>query len=188
MELLDLIIIIPIRKVFLPQILLELFPLQFSFDDPLYLIEVFPPNGWFSIQIEYGNSYLHVSWIIMHLKALHYPKKPSFSLLSSLYLTIKCRRFGFLKFIPRAIPIVSFSFPFTRIWTCIPAGFFRVRWSTRIPSPSPNAALTTFQSCYTSSRVYLSLQVCQNLQHWSIQLMLLFLRFNQDSHGSCNIW
>ena len=34
----------------------------------------------------------------------------------------------------------------------------------------------------------LSLQVYQTLQHGSIQLMLLFLGFNQASHGGCNIW
>ena len=60
MELLDLVIIIPVRKVFPPEILLELFPLQFPFTDLLYLLEVFPPNGCLSIQIEYGNSGLHV--------------------------------------------------------------------------------------------------------------------------------
>ena len=39
----------------------------------------------------------------------------------------------------------------------------------------------------TIPRVYLSLQVYQTLQHSSIQLMLLFLGFNQASHGGCNI-
>ena len=61
MELLDLVIIIPVRKVSLPEILLELFPFQFPFTDLLYLPKVFPPNGFPSIQIEYGNSCLHVS-------------------------------------------------------------------------------------------------------------------------------
>ena len=61
MELLDLFIIIPVRKVFLLEILLELFPLQFPFTNLLYVLEVFPPNGCPSNQIEYGNSCLHVS-------------------------------------------------------------------------------------------------------------------------------
>ena len=84
--------------------------------------------------------------------------------------------------------MVSLSFSFVRRRTWIPAGFFRVRWSTRSPSPSPSTALTAFWSCGTSSRVYISLQVCRTLQHCSIQLMLLFLGFNQASHGGCNIW
>ena len=37
------------------------------------------------------------------------------------------------------------------------------------------------------SIVYLSLQVCQTLQHGNIQLMLLFLSFNQAPHSRCNI-
>ena len=156
MEILNLVIIIPVKEVFLPEILLELLPLQFPFTDPLYLLEVFPPNGCSSIQIKYGNSCLHVSGIIMHLKVLLYPKKPSFSLLSSLYLTIKCRRLSFLKFIPRAIPMVSFSFLMRR-WTFIPAEYFRIRWSTRSPSPSPSVAITGFLTCCISSRVYLFL-------------------------------
>ena len=125
---------------------LELFPLQFSFTDPLYLPEVFPPNGFSSIQIEYCNSYLHLSWIILHLKLLLDPKNPSFSLLSSLYLTIKCRRFSFPKFISRVIPMVPSSFPFLRRWTCI---------STGNPSSSHSAALTAFWSWCTSSKIYL---------------------------------
>ena len=123
----------------------------------------------------------------MHLKVLLYPKKPSFSFLSRLYLTIKCRRFSFPKFISRAIPMMSSSFPLMRRWTCISTGFFRIRWSTRIPSPSPSAALTAFWPWCTPSRIYLFLQVCQTLQYGSIQLMLLFLGFNQASHGGCNL-
>ena len=61
MEFLNLVIIIPVREVFLLEILLELFPLKSPFIDPLYLLEVFPPNGYPAIQIEYGNSCLHVS-------------------------------------------------------------------------------------------------------------------------------
>ena len=102
--------------------------------------------------------------------------------MSRLYLTIKCRRFSFLKFIPRAIPMVSYSSLFMRRWTCISTGFFGVRRSTGSPSPSPSAALTSF-----SPRVYLPLQICQTLQHGSIQLNLLFLGFNQASHGGCNL-
>ena len=96
MEPVNLVIIILVREVFMPEILLGLFPLQFPFTDPLYLLEVFPPNGCSSIQIKNGNPCLHVSWIILHLKVLLYPKKPSFSLLPSIYLTIKCRRLTFL--------------------------------------------------------------------------------------------
>ena len=156
MELLDLVIIIPVRKVFLPKILLELFPLQFPFTDLIYLLEVFPPNGFPSIQIEYGNSCLHVSWIILHLKVLIDPKKPRFSFLSHLYLTINSRRFRFPKFISRAIPMVPSSFLMRR-WTCIPTGYFRIRWSTGSPSSSPSAALTAFWSWCTSSKIYLFL-------------------------------
>ena len=160
MKLFDLIIIILVREVLLLEILLELFPLKSPFTDPLYLFEVFPPNGCSSIHIEYGNSYLHVSWIILYLEVLLYPKEPSFSFLSHLYITIKCRRFSFPKFISRAIPMVPSSFSFMRRWTCISIGFFRVRWSTGNPSPFPSAALTAFQSWCTLSRIYLSLQVC----------------------------
>ena len=53
--------------------------------------------------------------------------------------------------------------------------------------PSPSIAFTAFWSFRTSSKIYLSLQVFQTLQHCSIQLMLLFLGFNQASHGGCNI-
>ena len=60
MEFLNLIIIIPFREISLIKILLELLPLQSPFTDPLYLLEVFPPNGGSSIQIVYGNSCLHV--------------------------------------------------------------------------------------------------------------------------------
>ena len=182
MELLNLIIIIPVREVFLLEILLELFPLQFPFTDLLYLLEVFPPNGCSSILIKYGKSCLHVSWIILYLIVLLYPKNPSFSFLSRLYLTIICKRFSFPKFILRAIPMVFSSSPFMRRWTCISTGFFIIRWSTRSPSSSHSAALTAF-----SPRVYMPLQICQTLQHGRIQMMLLFLGFNQDSHGGCNI-
>ena len=122
----------------------------------------------------------------MHLKVLLYPKKPSFNFLSSSYLTIKGSRFSFLKFILREIPMVSSSSPFMRRWACIPTGSFRIRWSTRIPSPSPSAASAAFWPCCISSRVYIFLQVCQTLQYGSIRLMLLFLGFNQASHGGCN--
>ena len=55
-------------------------------------------------------------------------------------------------------------------------------------SSSPSTTLTTFWFWCTSSRIYLSLQAYQTLQHGSIQLVLLFLGFNQASHGGCNIW
>ena len=74
-----------------------------------------------------------------------------------------------------------------RIITWIPTGFFRIGWSTRSASPSPSAALTAFWPWCTPSRIYLSLQVFQNLQYGSIQLILLFLGFNQASHGGCNL-
>ena len=61
MELLNLVIIITVKEVFLLEILLELFPLKSPFTDPLYLLEVVTPNGFPSIQIEYGNPFLHVS-------------------------------------------------------------------------------------------------------------------------------
>ena len=53
----------------------------------------------------------------------------------------------------------SFSFTRSRAW--IPTIFFRVRWSTRIPS-YPSTTLTTFWFCYTPSRVYLSLKFYEN--------------------------
>ena len=109
MELFDLVIIVPVREVFLHEIILEPFPHKSSFTGPPYLLEVLPPNGCPSIQTEYGNPCLHVPQIILNLKVLLYPKKPSFNLLSSLYFTIK-RRFSLLKFIPRAIPISLFFF------------------------------------------------------------------------------
>ena len=114
MELLNLVSIITVREVFLLEILLELFPLKSPFTNPLYLYEVFPPNGCPSIQIEYGNPCLHVSRLFLNLEVLLYPKKPSFSFLSNIYLTIKCRRFILLKFIPRVIPMVPPSFSFMR--------------------------------------------------------------------------
>ena len=43
-ELLDIVIIIPVKEVFLPEILLELFPFQSPLTDLIYLLEVFPPN------------------------------------------------------------------------------------------------------------------------------------------------
>ena len=76
MELLNLVIIMPVREVFLPEIVLELFPLKSPFTDPLYLLEVLPPNGCPSIQIEYGNPFLHVSRIILNFEILLYSKKP----------------------------------------------------------------------------------------------------------------
>ena len=126
MELLNLVIIIPVKEVFLLEIILELFPPKSPFTDPLYLLEVFPTNGCSSIQIEYCNSCLHVPQTILNLKLLLYPKKPRFSLLSSLYLTIKRRRFRFLEFILSAIPMVSLSFPFMRRRAQIPTGFLRI--------------------------------------------------------------
>ena len=45
MEFFDLVIIILVREVFLFEILIGLFPLQSPITDPLYSLEVFPPNG-----------------------------------------------------------------------------------------------------------------------------------------------
>ena len=59
-EFLDLVIIVPVKEVFLLEILLEPFPLKFSFTDPPYLLKVLPPNKCPSIQTKYGNPFLHV--------------------------------------------------------------------------------------------------------------------------------
>ena len=73
MEFFDLVIIVPVREIFLLEILLELLPLKPSFVDPLYLLEVLPPNGCPSVQIEYGNPCLHVPRMILNLEVLLYP-------------------------------------------------------------------------------------------------------------------
>ena len=83
--------------------------------------------------------------------------------------------------------MVSSSFPLMRRRACISIGLFRIRWSTRSPSPYPSATLTTFWPWCTPSRIYLFLQVCQTLQYGSIQLMLIFLGFNQAFDGGCNL-
>ena len=98
----------------------------------------------------------HVSWIIMNLKVLLYPKKPSFSFLSSLYLTIKRRRFILIKFIPRAIPMVPLSLFLARRRAWIPTCFFEVRLSTSSPYSSSGTTLTAFEFDCTLPKVYLS--------------------------------
>ena len=92
MEFHDLIIIVPVRKVLLLEVLLELLPYNLSFIDLLYLPEVLPPYGCSSIQIEGGYSSLHISRIVLDLEIFPHPQKPSFSFLTSIYLTIEGRR------------------------------------------------------------------------------------------------
>ena len=99
MELFDLIIIVPVREVLLLEILLELFPHNLPFIDLLHLPEVLPPYGCSSSRIGDGYSSLHIFGIVLDLEIFPHPKKPSFSFLSSLYLTIKSRMSCFLKFI-----------------------------------------------------------------------------------------
>ena len=179
MEFFNLVIVVPIREVFLLEVLLELFPHNFPFINLLHFPAVLPPYGCPTSQIEDGYSSLHISWIVLDLEILPHPKKPSFNFLSSIYLAIKRRRFSLLKFIPRAIPMVPLSLSLVRRKAWIPTKFFWVRWSTRSPSSSSFVTtLTTLWFYYTWSKDYLSLQVCQTLQHSSIQLMLLFLGFN----------
>ena len=92
MELFDIIIIVPIREVLLVEILLELFPPNLPFIQLLYLLEVLPPNGCSSIQIEDGYTCLHISWIVLDFEIFLHPKKTSFSFLTGLYLTVKGSR------------------------------------------------------------------------------------------------
>ena len=91
MELFDLVIIVPVREVVLLEILLELFPHNFPFINLLHLPEVLPPNGRSSSQIEYGYPSLHISRVVLDLEIFSHAKKPSFSFLTVLYLTIEGR-------------------------------------------------------------------------------------------------
>ena len=99
MELFDLIIIVPVREVLLLEILLELLPYNRLFIDLLYLPEVLPPYGFSSSQIEYGYLSLHISRVVLDLEIFSHPKKPSFSFLTIIYLTIEGRRPCLIKFI-----------------------------------------------------------------------------------------
>ena len=156
MEFFDLIIIVPVREVLLLEILLELFPHNISFINLLHLLEVFPPYGWTSSQIEDGYSSLHISWIVLGLEFFSHPKKSSFSFLSILYLTIKCRRHCILKFIMWTVPLMHIPLIPVRWRAWTPSGSFRVRWSTGRP----------FSSFATT--LYLPLDVFQTLQQGCI--------------------
>ena len=163
MEFLDFIIIVPIRKVLLLEVFLELFSSDLPFTNLLYLLVVLLPNGCSSIQVKDGNPCLHVSWIVLYLEILLDPKKPSFIFLTSLYLTIKGRRYFLFKFIPWTIsiappPLISMRW---RAW--IPSGSFRVRRSTTRPSFSSGTALATFWFFCLMLKVHLLSNVCQAL-------------------------
>ena len=92
MELFDLIIIVPVREVLLLEILLELFPHNLPFINILHFPEVLLPYGCSSSKIEYGYPSLHISLIALDLEIFSHPKKPSFSFLTILYLTIEGRQ------------------------------------------------------------------------------------------------
>ena len=61
MEFFDIFIIVPVREVFLLEILLEILPHYLSVIDLPHLLEMLPPYGIFSIQIEDGYPSLHIS-------------------------------------------------------------------------------------------------------------------------------
>ena len=99
MELFNLIIILPIRDVLLLEIFLELFAYNISLIDLLYLPKVLPPHGFSSSQIEDDYHSLHISRVVLDLEIFSHPKKPRFSFLTILYLTIEVQRPCLLKFI-----------------------------------------------------------------------------------------
>ena len=99
MEILNLVITILVREVFLSEILLELLPHNISIINISHLLEVLPPYRCSSIQIEDGYPCLHISRIVLDLEIFLHPKNLSFIFLTSLYLTIKCRRLCLLEFI-----------------------------------------------------------------------------------------
>ena len=99
MEFFDFIIIVLVREVLLLEIFMELFPDILPFTYILYLPEVFPPNRRSSCQTENGYSSFHISRIILDLEIFSYSQKPSFILLTSLYLTIEGRRLCLPEFI-----------------------------------------------------------------------------------------
>ena len=99
MEFFNLIIIVPIREVLLLKILLELLPHNIPFTNLLHLLEVLPPYGCSSRQIQDGYPILHISKVVLDLEIFYHPKKPSFNFLTILYLTIKGSRLSLLEFI-----------------------------------------------------------------------------------------
>ena len=194
MELFNLIIIVPVREVFLLEILLALFPHNSYFINLLYLSVVFPPYGCSASQIEYSYPFFHISRVVLNLEILPHPKKPSLSLLTSLDLTIKSRRPCLFKFISWFFLIRSPPLIPTRWRAWISIGFFRIKWPTGRPFQSiPSVVgsppgdmgpftgislVTNFSSFWISClipRVYLSLDVCQTLQYSCIYPILIFL-------------
>ena len=160
MELFNLVIIVHVREELLLEILLELLPHDLFVSDLLNLPEVLPRYWCCSIQIEDGYSCLHISRVVLDLEIFLHPKKPSFSFLTSLYLTIKSRRpflFNFIMWIFPVAPLPLIPMRW-RAWT--PSGSFRVKWSTRRPFSSSGTAPTSFQICCPMPRIYLPLDVC----------------------------
>ena len=145
MELFDLVIIVPVREIFLLEILLELSPHNFPFINLLHFPEVLPPYGCSSNQIENGYSSLHISWIILNLEIFPHPKKPSFNFLTILYLSIEDRRPHLLKIITWMVPITPLPLIPMRRGTWIASGSFRVRWITRRSFSPSTSALTSFR-------------------------------------------
>ena len=65
------------------------------------------PYGFPSSQIQYGYPSLHISRVVLDLEIFSHPKKPSFSLLTILYLTIEGRWPCLLKFITWVVLVVT---------------------------------------------------------------------------------
>ena len=165
MELFDLVIIVPVREVLLLEILLELLPHNLPFIDLLYFPEMLPPYGCSYGQIENGYSSFHIPRIVLDLEFFSHPKKPSFSFLTSLYLTIKGRRPFLLKFISWVVPVAPPSLILVRRRTWISNGPFRVRRLTRWYISSSSSVLTPFWIFCLVLGVHISLNICQTLQH-----------------------
>lgn len=207
MEFFDLTIIVSATKVLLLKVLLEPLPDDLSFADLISLFEVFPPKWGSAIQIEYGDSGLHVSIVIMNLEILPYPKKPSLSFLPGFDLTVKSRWFDFPEFSLKVISIRPLSLFLPMIFLPMIRRSRTAQWISRgrwftvqecwwcrciiTGGPSfgtvgPLASMTpgaipgpTSMIVWILSIMHLSLYVYQTLQHGSLQLVLFFLRFDQ---------
>ena len=179
-ELFDLVIIIPIIEVLLPEIILELLPHNFPSINILHFPEVLPPYGCSSSQIEDGYSSLHISWIVLDLEIFPHPKNPSFNFLTIIYLSIEGRRSCLLKLITRMVLVTPLPLILVRRRNWTTSGSFGVRWPTRRSLSSCSSALTSFGPYYPVPRVHTPLNVCQNWQHGCIHLILLLPSLDQS--------
>jgi hypothetical protein len=91
------------------EVFLKLLPRQFAFLQSLDFLEVFPPNGSSSIQVDNNNPFLSVLGVIMYPKLLLHTKQPCLELFSLINFSIEGRRLNLLEFLSqitlRIIPL-----------------------------------------------------------------------------------